>query len=128
MARGVITDIWRKKLCRAQAGEILLPSISHMGFGDCGVDASGFVIPVTGKEIIMGNELLRKAIESHRMISEQVATCRYAVKLMCEELVDRKISELALFDTEGDMAAYKTFYEKGKDNDIELTFYMDVIF
>lgn len=128
MAHGVITDIGRKKLCRAHAGEISLSAITYMGFGDKGIDAFGSVVSVTGREETMGNELLRKQIESHRILSEQVATCRYTVKLMREELANKKISELALFDLDGDMVAYKTFLAKGKDSDMEFIFDMDEIF
>ena len=41
---------------------------------------------------------------------------------------DRNISEQGLFDSDGDLIAYKTFLPKGKDDDMEFIFDMDEVF
>ena len=50
MAQGVITEIGRKKLCRAHSGDQTLPAITQMAFGSGGVNADGNVIETTGAE------------------------------------------------------------------------------
>lgn len=128
MAQGVITNLGRCKLCKAHAGDIALPQIVQMGFGSGGVNADSEAKEITGAEIAMGKELLRKPIDSHSYLADAIATCRYSVKLLRNELVNEKISEIALFDAEGDMVAYKTFLPKGKDSDMEFVFDIDEIF
>lgn len=126
MAQGVITKTGREKLCKAHAGDIALPIITQMAFGSGGVDESGTVIATTGEEAALRNELLRKNIDSHTF--PITTTGRYSVRLGKEELADQNISEMGLFDAEGDLVAYKTFLPKGKDGDMEFIFDMDEIF
>ena len=97
-----------------------------MAFGSGGVDESGTVIATTGEEVALRNELLRKNIDSHTF--PITTTGRYTVRLGKEELADQNISEMGLFDAEGELVAYKTFLPKGKDSDMEFVFDMDEIF
>lgn len=126
MAQGVITKIGREKLCQAHAGDLTLPAITQMAFGSGGVDESGTVIATTGEEVSLRNELLKKNIDSHTY--PITTTGRYSTRLSKEELADQTISELGLFDAEGDLVAYKTFLPKGKDADMEFVWDMDEIF
>jgi hypothetical protein len=41
------------------------------------------------------------------------------------ELAGYKISELALYDEDGDLVAIKNCLPKGKDDDLEMTFQID---
>lgn len=126
MAQGVITKTGREKLCRAHTGDIELPPIVEMGFGSGGVEEDGTVIPTTGEETALKNELLKKEINGHTYL--ETTTARYSTKLTKTELANQKISEMGLYDSEGDLIAYKTFLEKGKDDDMEFIFDMDEIF
>jgi len=126
MAQGVITKTGREKLCKAHAGDITLPAIVQMAFGSGGVDESGTVIATTGEEVSLRNELLKKNIDSHTY--PITTTGRYSTRLAKEELADQTISEMGLFDAEGDLIAYKTFLPKGKDADMEFVWDMDEIF
>lgn len=128
MAQGVITEIGRKKLCRAHAGDQVLPAITHMAFGSGGVDIDGNVIQTTGAETALKTELLKKEVDSHSYTDEKETTCRYKVRLGKPELANENISEQGLFDADGDLIAYKTFLPKGKDDDMEFIFDMDEIF
>ena len=127
MAQGKTTVIGRRKLCKAHAGDLVLPQILYMGFGSGGVDAEGNVREPTGEETALSVELLRKPVEGHSYL-EAETTCRYTVKLEKEELADTYISEQGLYDIDGDLIAYKTFLPKGKDADMEFIFDMDEIF
>ncbi|MDO4327018.1 MAG: hypothetical protein Q4E24_13460 [bacterium] len=127
MAQGKTTVIGRRKLCKAHAGDLLLPRILYMGFGSGGVDADGNVREPTGEETAMQAELLRKLVDGHSYLDDEM-TCRYTVRLEKEELADQYISEQGLYDAEGDLIAYKTFLPKGKDADMEFIFDMDEIF
>lgn len=128
MAQAVITVVGRKKLCKAHSGEIKLPNIAKMALGDGGVDPDGSVKATTGNEIGLYQELLKKDVDGYTFIGSEETTCRYTMRLGKEELVGKVISELGLYDSEGDLVAYKTFLGKGKDGDMEFIFDMDEIF
>lgn len=123
MAQGVITTIGRKKLCQAHAGDIPLPKIMYMAFGNGGIDGAGNVLSTNGEEISLRNELMKKKIDSHSYPDD--TTCRYSVRLSKEDLAGENISEQGLYDESGDLIAYKTFLPKGKDDDMEFVFEMD---
>lgn len=126
MAKGVITEIGREKLCRAHSGDRELPKITQMALGSGGVDGDGQVIATSGEETELKIELLRRDIDSHTY--PEKTTCRYVLRLGKDDLKDSFISEQGLYDEEGDLIAYKTFLPKGKDSDMEFVFNMDEIF
>lgn len=128
MAQGVITATGRKKLCKAHAGDLVLPKITQMAFGDGGMDTDGTVIVTTGTETALKKELLKKNVDSHTFTNAGQTTCRYSLRLSKSDLANKNISEQGLFDAEGDLVAYKTFLPKGKDDDMEFVFDMDEIF
>ena len=125
--KGVITAVGRKKLCMAHAGDIELPVITQMAWGSGGADETGQPIDTTGNEIGLYQELLRKDIESHSYVNEGKTTCRYTATLEAGELDNSYISEMGLYDEDGDLVAYRTFMRKGKDADIPQIYDMDEI-
>ncbi len=126
--KGVITAVGRKKLCMAHAGDIELPVITQMAWGSGGADETGQPLDTTGNEIGLYQELLRKDIESHSYVNEGKTTCRYTATLEAGELDNSYISEMGLYDEDGDLVAYRTFMRKGKDADIPQIYDMDEIF
>lgn len=126
--KGVITVIGRQKLCKSHAGDMSLPAIKYMAWGDAGVDLEGVPQNSTGNEIALYNELLRKEIEGHSYVADSDTACRYTATLEAGELTGKEISEMGLFDEEGDLIAYRTFMRKGKDADIPQVYDMDEIF
>lgn len=126
--KGVITVTARRKLCMAHAGDKPLPVITRMAWGNAGVDEVGQPRNTTGYEIALYNELLSKEIESHAYVNEEQTTCRYTATLEAGELTGEEISEMGLYDAEGDLVAYRTFLRKGKDADIPQIYDMDEIF
>lgn len=125
----VITTIAREKLVKARAGDITLPAIVGMAFGDGGVDSSGNVITLATTQAELVNELLRKTLDTedgHTYPSSM--TCRYKCTLTESELAGTEISEIGLYDSDGDIVAIKNFARKGKDDDIEMSFTVDDIF
>ena len=122
----IVTNVGRNKTLRARAGEITLPKIAGVAFGDGGVDDSGNVRTPLSSQTALNNELLRKEISDHEFISE--SQCRYTVTLSVHELAEVNISELALYDEDGDLIAIKNFLPKGKDSDIEMDFSIDDVF
>ena len=126
--KGVITATGRKKLCRAHAGDEALPAITRMAWGNGGVDETGQPIATTGNEIGLYHELMVKDIESHTYVNEGQTTCRYTATLEAGELSGEEISEMGLYDADGDLVAYRTFMRKGKDADIPQIYDMEEIF
>ena len=122
--KGVITAVGRKKLCMAHAGDIALPVITQMAWGSGGADETGQPLDTTGNEIGLYQELLRKDIESHVYVNEGQTTAT----LEAGELDNSYISEMGLYDEDGDLIAYRTFMRKGKDADIPQIYDMDEIF
>lgn len=127
-AKGIITIIGRRKLCKAHAGDIQLPAIVKIAWGDGGVTEDGMPKETSGNEIGLYNELLKKDITGHSYPVEDETTCRYSGYLDKGELTGKDISEMGLYDADGDLIAYRTFRRKGKDEDIPMSFDMDEIF
>lgn len=122
----MITAKGREKLCKAHAGDAMLPKLKYIAYGDGGVDENDVPIPVIGDEVSLRNELLRMEIDSHSYPVE--TTCEYKSGLDKEQLANVYISELGIFDEEGDLIVYKTFLKKGKDDDMLFDFSLQEIF
>lgn len=128
MATAVITETGKRKLCKAHAGDLSLPRIAKMVWGDGGVDEEGTPKNTTGKEVELYNKLLEKEIKSHSYPVVGETTCRYVGVINKGELTGKNISEMGLIDADGDLVAYKTFLPKGKDEDVPMEFNMDEVF
>lgn len=126
--KGVITAIGRKKLCEAHAGTRTLAPIAQMAFGDGGVDSGGTPKGVTGDETQLYNELMRKDVADPVFVNDGHTTCRYAATLEDDDLVGKEISEIALYDSDGDMVMIQTFSRKGKDEGMPHKYEVDEIF
>lgn len=126
MAEAMITAKGREKLCKAHAGDTPLPKLKFIAYGDGGVDDTDTPIPVAGDEVSLRNELLRMEIDSHNY--PVPTTCEYQSGLDKGQLANVYISELGLFDEDGDLVVYKTFLKKGKDDDMLFDFSLQEIF
>lgn len=124
----IITKKARQKLVKARAGAITLPVIVGMAFGSGGVDSSGNVIAPTDGQEALTTELHRKPVDGYTILEDKEATVRYECTLEAGELAGQQISELGLYDSDGDLVSIKTFLAKGKDDDLEITFTLDDIF
>lgn len=122
----VITKKAREKLVKARAGAITLPKVVGMAFGNGGVDAGGTVIPPSETQKGLTSELFRKEIDGFSFPED--TTCRYECTLSESELAGEEISEIGLYDADGDIVVIKTFTRKGKDDDVEQTYVLDDIF
>lgn len=126
MAEAMFTEKGREKLCKAHAGDLLLPKIKYIAYGDGGVDENDIPIPITGKETALRKELLRIEIDSHTYPEPTI--CEYQSGLGKDDLANIYISELGIFDEDGDLIIYKTFLKKGKDDDMLFEFLLQEIF
>lgn len=122
----VITKAARMKIVKARAGAIVLPKIIGMAFGSGGVTADGTVIKPSDTQETLSNELYRKAIDTYSFPND--TTCRYECTLTESELAGEEISEIGLYDEDGDLVCIKNFARKGKDDDIKQTYALDDIF
>lgn len=122
----IITRASRRKMVQARAGEINLPKIVGMAFGNGGVDSEGKVIAPTEEQSGLTSEIYRKVIDKYSFPED--TTCRYECTLSESELAGEEISEIGLYDEDGDIACIKTFTRKGKDDDVEQTYVLDDIF
>ncbi len=129
MEKAVVTKIGRRKLCKAHAGDIVLPKIVKMAFGDGGVDETGVEKKPSGEETGLFHELMQKELDGHSYPDGSEETiCRYTATVGIGECTGNYLSEIGLFDEEGDMIAIRTFLPMGKTEDIPLTFDMDEVF
>lgn len=126
MADAVITLKARKKMVQARAGAIELPPIVGMVFGTGGVDGAGVPVAPSGSAEGLNQEIFRKEVDSYTFTDD--TSCRYLCTLAVGECDNEEISEIGLYDLEGDVIAIKTFKKKGKDPDLEMTFQIDDIF
>ncbi|HBF3087244.1 phage tail protein [Clostridioides difficile] len=123
MANAVTTDIARQKMCKARAGDITLPTIVSMVFGDGGVGNDGTIIAPLSSDTALKNEVFRKDIENY--VYPIQTTCRYSTTLLKNEAEGKNINEIGLIDSDGDLIAIKTFGNKYKDSDMEMVFQID---
>jgi len=126
MASTTVTTRAKKKMLEARAGIRVLPKITGMAFGTGGVNASGVIQPHSESSNTLHTEVLRKAIDGYTVVSD--TKIRYSCTLGTNVLAGVDISEIGLYDAEGDMVAMKSFAKKGKDADMEAIFECDDTF
>lgn len=122
----VITEAARRKLVQARAGAIVLPKVVGMAFGNGGVDQEGDIIAPSQGQPALASELYRKPIDGYSFPLD--TTCRYECTLQEQELAGEEISEIGLYDEDGDILCIKAFRRKAKDDDVEQTYVLDDIF
>lgn len=120
MAGTTVTTIAKKKMLQARAGIAPLPKITGMAFGDGGTNSSGEIIVHSADQNKLHHEVLRKKIDGYEVLSD--TRIRYTCTLAENELANTYISELGLYDADGDLVALKAFMKKGKDADMEVIF------
>lgn len=122
----LVTKTRRHKIVLASAGEISLPKIVGMAFGDGGTDAQGQPVPPDENQTALTHELLRKPVDRYT-IADQF-TVKYECTLLEGQLAGESISEIGLYDEDGDILSIRTMMSKGVDGDIEQTYSVDDIF
>lgn len=126
MAESVVTTKAKEKMVKARAGVKALPKIVGMAFGDGAINSSGGIIAPTADQVALKHQLLQKVIDNFTPVSN--ICYRYKCTLTENELADKDINEIALYDAEDDLVAIKTFRNKGKDGDMEMIFEIDDTF
>lgn len=121
MAKTLVPNVAREKMALARAGTRTLPAVTHIAYGDGGVDADGVVQTPASTMIALNHELLRKPYDSKEVTAQCVVT--YIGTLAEGELGGKSISEIALVDSEGDLAGVQFF--KARPDDLEQTFKID---
>lgn len=120
----VITKTRRVALCKLTSGAITtMPAITHIAFGGGGVDANGNPVTPSETQTALKQEITRYPIDGVTYPID--TTARYTVTIPKEDLPGEKISEAALVDSSGALAAIKTMYVKQKDAGVEFTFTFD---
>lgn len=82
------------------------------------------VLSVKPLTIKMHNTTITKNL--YTMLSD--TKCKYECELKESELPGAAISEIGLYDADGDIVTIKRFTAKGKDADISMTFYINDTF
>ena len=122
----VITTAARSKMAKARAGDITLPTIEGMVFGNKGVDSNGNVIEPDEDATGLTNEIYRKEIASHKDGSS--TSIIYTCVLEEDELPNSSISEIGFYDSDGDVLCVKHFLAKGKDENSTQTYELEDVF
>lgn len=119
----VITNYRREMLCKVTSGAAsTMPAITHIAFGDQGVDSSNNVIQPTGDQTALHHEVGRYPISG---VTYPVATtAEYSVVIPASALGGVFISEAALADSAGHLHAIRNMLPKGKDQDTQFKFYL----
>jgi len=126
MAGSTVTTKAKNNMVMARSGDVQLAIIEGMAFGDGGVDSNDRVKPHSEDQNALHHELLRKKVDGHTVISDTAV--RYYCTLEKDELAGKYISEVGLYDTNGNMVAMKAFLKKGKDDDVPTTYECDDTF
>ena len=126
MANSVITLQAKNKLLRARAGEGTATKIVGFAFGSGGVDSKGNVLIPSSEQTALNNELIRKEVSN--VIMQSDTRCTYECKLELNDVPGASISEMGVYDEDGDFIAFVNFGAKMKSNDVEMTFQIDDVF
>ena len=122
----VITLHRRVQLCLVTSGEIpSIAPITHIAFGDGGVDSNGDPIPPIETQVALNNYVGMYPIARVTYPLTPPTTARYTAIIPAMDLVSVPISEAALVDADGYLHAIKTFYIKRKDGGVTFTFDFD---
>ncbi len=122
----IVTTAAKKKMLEARAGIIsTVPTIAGMAFGTGGY-SGGSVVDHDPDDVALFTEAYRQAIDGYQVISD--TQIRYSCTLAAGTLDNTFISEVGLYDSDGDFVAFKSFLEKGKDADIAVVFECDDTF
>ncbi len=120
----VITDRRRVKLCEATSGAASgIAAITHVAFGDQGVDSGGAVKPPAGSQTALVHEVGRYQIDG--VAYPVPTTARYTVTIPKDDLAGVNLSEAALVDADGELCAIRNMLPKGKDAGVEFIFTFD---
>lgn len=120
----VITRLRRINLCKLTSGAIsTVPPITHVAFGDRGVNAQGEPLTPSDTQTALKREIARYPID--RVEYPADTTARYTVTIPAADLAGEKISEAALVDSSGALCAIKNMYAKQKDADVSFVFTFD---
>lgn len=123
-ATSVITKARRAALCRLTSGAIsVMPAITHVAFGDGGVDSNGNPLTPADTQTALKHEIARYPMDGVTYPVD--TTARYLVTIPKEDLPGERISEAALVDSTGALMAIKTMYVKQKDEDVRFEFTFD---
>ena len=123
-ANSVITRARRVNLANITSGAVEnIPKITHIAFGDQGVDEKGQPLQPTEDQQALHHEVGRYEIDG--VTNPVETTNRYTVTVPESDLVGLSLSEMALIDADGVFAAVKNFLPKGKDGDVKFTFEFD---
>ncbi|MNW34042.1 hypothetical protein D3C74_110090 [compost metagenome] len=118
---------YRGKLAQAVAGLDPIVLITHIAIGNGGVDTNGVPKPLTGNETELFNEVLRKPVTA---TMPDARTVRYSLAVQAETdgITGMGINEIALFDSQGELAAIKTTTTKNMEATDALDFDFDALF
>jgi len=121
VATGITTNEYRKRLAKHAFNETPtypLAKITHMVFGDGGVDGEGELVYMDPDQTTLNSVLATKALRSVDQPDD------YSVRgegvSGVDELVGSEISEAGLIDEEGRLVGFRNFLPKTKDSDEEL--------
>ncbi len=123
MAISITTKIAKEKLIKARCGEKPLPKVSKMAFGNGGTNEDDEPLEIDLEQNVLNNELIRKEIAGYKITAYN--KCEYFCTLLEDELINEKITEVALIDEEDDVIAIRNFKPKYKDNDMQLRFFIE---
>jgi hypothetical protein len=119
MANTITTNKAREKFAQAHGGTAVLPAITHVGWGTGGHDpVTRLPIVPTADVNIIPSEIHRKAINGTEF--PVPTTLRIFVDLLFAESGDTEISCCGLYDSAGDLVAWKTFKPKAMDSETTL--------
>lgn len=118
MANSITTIAAREKFAKAHRGDITLPKITQVGWGDAGHDSNRNPITPTGSESMVPGEFTRKNIDGSSYPIP--TTLRLNVSLLASEGNGKDVSACGLYDSQGTLIALKTFKPKAKDDETEI--------
>ena len=120
----IITLYRRKLLCEITSGaSSSLAPVTHIAFGDGGVDGGGEPIQPVNTMLALTNEVARYPLDTVTFPEE--TTARYEVTIPKDDLAGVEITEAGLIDADGGLCTVKTFFIKKKDVGVSMSYTFD---
>lgn len=122
MSFSVTTKKARQLFAKAHLDGTPVPRITHIGWGDGGVDSGGSVLMPTEDLTQVQGEFRKTEVITSTLPTEDGMKVRFKSELHSDEsTLGTKLSTCGIYDSEGNLIAVKNFTIKTLDEDTKFT-------
>lgn len=122
MSFSVTTKKARQLFAKAHLDGTAVPRITHIGWGDGGVDSGGTVLMPSDELTQVAGEFRKTEVITSSLPTDDGMKVRFKGELYSDEsTVGKKLSTCGIYDSNGNLIAIKNFTIKTLDEDTKFT-------